>query len=70
MATVETGTCEICGKENVPILRKYFLYPDIKCECHSPHHFDLVFHCKDCIPKQPDYTKVELRTANLRMKEE
>ena len=59
----EYGKCEICGKE-APLQRTYFNY-DIKCECHSPNHFDLVRHCEDCVPKKPRETKVILRTEGL-----
>lgn len=57
---MEYGKCEICGKE-APLQRTYFRY-NIKCECHSPNHFDLVIHCKDCVPTRPKETKVILST--------
>jgi hypothetical protein len=60
---VEFGRCEIC-KENKPLERAYYHY-DIKCECHSPYHFEFVRHCKDCIPKEPLETKIILKTSNL-----
>lgn len=59
----EFGKCQICGNEGI-IERTYFRY-DIKCECHSPHHFEIVFHCKDCIPKEPAETKIIINTKNL-----
>lgn len=65
MAEKEYGKCEICGKEG-PLQRTYFRYPDIKCECHHPYHFDLVIHCDECIPTQPEYTKISVRTAYLK----
>lgn len=61
---IEYGTCDICKKET-PLERTYFRY-DIKCECHSPYHFDLIRHCKDCIPSPPMATKVWLRTDELK----
>jgi hypothetical protein len=61
---VEYGKCDICGKEAV-LQRTYFRY-DIKCECHSPYHFELVMHCKDCIPKEPEETKIILKTKALK----
>lgn len=64
MAEIEYGKCEICGKEG-PLQRTYFRYPDIKCECHSPYHFDLVIHCDECVPTQPEYTKISVRTDRL-----
>ena len=48
---IEFGKCDICGKED-NLERTYFEY-DIKCECHSPKHFELVSHCKDCVPSMP-----------------
>jgi hypothetical protein len=60
---VEFGTCEICGKETT-LQRTYFRY-NIKCECHSSNHFDLVRHCKDCVPVKPRETKVLFRTEIL-----
>ena len=66
MADLEYGVCGVCGKQNVRVHRKYYNYPDIKCECHSPHHFDLVLHCDDCKPKQPMFTRIQVRTDTLR----
>ena len=60
---VEFGRCDIC-KEDKPLERTYYHY-DIKCECHSPYHFELVIHCKDCVPKEPSETKIILKTSNL-----
>lgn len=48
---IEFGKCDICGKE-CGLERTYFEY-DINCECHSPKHFELVRHCKDCVPSIP-----------------
>lgn len=61
--SVEYGSCDVCKKETF-LQRTYFRY-DIKCECHSPNHFELIIHCKDCIPKEPTTTKITLRTENL-----
>ncbi len=36
---VEIGICDICKKE-AHLQRTYFRY-NIKCECHSPYHFEL-----------------------------
>lgn len=60
----EVGKCEVCGKEAV-LQRTYYRYP-IKCECHSPEHFELVRHCRDCVPKEPTYTRITVRTADLK----
>ena len=51
---IEFGKCDICGKEE-NLERTYFEY-DINCECHSPKHFELVSHCKDCVPSMPTET--------------
>ena len=48
---IEFGKCDICGKDD-NLERTYFEY-DIKCDCHSPRHFELVRHCKDCVPSMP-----------------
>lgn len=61
---VEIGICDICKKE-AHLQRTYFRY-NIKCECHSPYHFELVRHCSDCIPKEPRETKITLRTEYLK----
>ena len=61
---IEHGRCDVCGKDE-DLIRTYFGYP-IKCECHSPNHFELRRHGKDCEPKEPIYTKVEFKTENLK----
>lgn len=59
--SVEVGDCSVCGKKEViGINRKYFHY-DIKCDCHSPTHFEIVHHCNDCIPKPPKKTVVYIK---------
>ena len=64
---VEFGKCEVCGKESI-LGRTYFHY-DIKCECHSPYHFEMVCHCKDCVPKEPETTIIHVKTSVLPKKE-
>ena len=44
---VLSGTCGRCGKKGTLIRRKRD-FPGIKCECHSPNHFDLKLLCEDC----------------------
>ena len=51
---IEYGKCQICDKET-NLERTYFDY-DVKCDCHSPNHFELVIHCKDCVPVIPKAT--------------
>jgi hypothetical protein len=60
---VEWGTCSLCKKEG-PINRTYYHY-SIKCECHSPQHFEIVYHCNDCEPVEPKVTKISLLTERL-----
>ena len=60
---LEFGKCEVCKKES-NLQRTYFKY-NIKCECHSPIHFELVRHCKDCIAQEPKETKIILKTKML-----
>jgi len=58
------GTCDICKKQ-APLQRTYFRY-DIKCECHTPTHFDIVFHCSECTPKEPRTTEILIETKILK----
>jgi len=61
---VEYGKCDVCRNDNF-ITRKYYYY-NIKCECHSPQHFDIVYHCSDCEPIPPKTTKIELKVETLK----
>lgn len=61
---IEFGKCDICKKEST-LQRKYYKY-DIKCECHSPYHFEIVKYCKDCKPKEPIETRILVKTSNLK----
>ena len=61
MGNLEFGMCDICKKED-SLERTYFRY-NIKCHCHSPYHFELIIHCKNCTPKEPEY--IMLKTKNL-----
>lgn len=49
----------MCGKE-VQLQRTYWHYA-IKCECHSPSHFEMKCHCADCIPVEPITTKITIK---------
>lgn len=62
--TCEFGKCEICG-ENKILNRTYYRY-DIKCEYHSPQHFEIVHHCNKCVPKEPIETKITMKTKDLK----
>ena len=62
---LESGTCDVCKKTDVILTRKYYHYRSIKCECHSPNHFELVRHCADCTPKPPETTKVVIGLDNI-----
>lgn len=54
----ELGYCEYCG-ELTDINRKYFTY-GLKCLCHSPEHFEIVYHCDKCQPVDPGIRKITL----------
>jgi hypothetical protein len=62
---VEFGQCVICGKSNF-LQRTYFKF-DLQCACHSSHHFELVIHCKNCIPIMPKTTIAVFETKDLKM---
>lgn len=64
MGEIEFGKCEVCGNE-AQLQRTYFRY-DIECECHSPHHFELVRHCKQCVPTEPKETRIVFKTNLLK----
>jgi hypothetical protein len=64
MGDIEFGNCDTCKKE-AELNRVYYRY-DIKCECHSPNHFEIVRHCKDCKSKEPLETRVKFKTSNLK----
>lgn len=61
---IEYGSCDVCGKPE-ELKRTYFRYP-IKCECHSPLHFEIKRHGKNCLPKEPEYTSVQFKTKDLK----
>lgn len=61
---IEFGKCPVCG-EKKQLLRTTYYY-GIKCECHSPEHFEIAWHCKDCVPKEPKETKVSFLTEKLK----
>ena len=64
MGDIEVGTCTICRKENVQLNRKYYRY-DIKCICHSPQHFEIVYYCNNCTPIEPKETRITIETEYL-----
>ena len=55
---MEYGSCDVCGAKDVAVSRKYYYY-DIKCECHSPTHFEIVWYCEQC----KDKVKPPIRTT-------
>ena len=73
MGEMEVGTCEICGKKDVGLRRKYYTYA-IVCECclsGGKHlHSELVRYCKDCTPRPPKTIKPSLNGADYIMKDE
>ena len=60
MGDIEWGKCDVCGIIRT-LVRTYYYY-SIKCECHSPQHFEIVRHCKDCVPTEPKLTRITLKT--------
>ena len=54
MGNVNVGKCDMCGKV-APVSRKTYHY-NIRCECHSPNHFEIVYHCRECVPFEPKTT--------------
>jgi hypothetical protein len=58
---VVEGKCNMCGKR-AQLTRKYYHY-DIKCECHSPKHFEIVWHCKNCTPKPPEKMTITMEPS-------
>lgn len=60
----EYGVCQYCKKET--FLQRTYFYYNIKCECCSTQHFEIVYHCNDCVPVEPEKTKVTLKTNYLK----
>lgn len=58
MSNIEYGTCDMCGRE-ANLQRKYYHF-NIKCECHSPKHFEMIKYCSDCVPLRPAETTIEI----------
>jgi hypothetical protein len=59
------GQCDVCGKEKVALKRQYYFY-GVKCDCHSPEHFEIVEHCNDCTPVPPKRTTITLEPNEIR----
>lgn len=53
------GKCMYCMRMS-NLERTYFHF-NIKCECHSPNHFESVEHCVACKPKMPSFTSILLK---------
>ena len=64
MGESEFGRCEVCGRETY-IQRTYFRY-NIKCQCCSPNHFEIKYHCSNCTPKEPTETRILVKTSDLK----
>lgn len=61
MGEQEINICSGCKEEEV-VSRKYFYY-DIKCDCcnsKNDPHFEIVYHCKNCVPFPPKQLNVYL----------
>jgi len=66
MGEIEIGTCTVCQKENVPVVRTYYRY-DIKCDCcngKDDDHFEIAVHCSECTPKPPRRVSVSIQPKN------
>lgn len=63
MRETEIGNCSVCKNESIPVNRKYYHY-GIKCDCHSPDHFEIVYHCSNCTPIPPKTTLVHIKPIN------
>jgi len=64
MSEVEVNKCSICGKVT-PVARQYYYY-DISCECcGGDQHFEIVWYCCDCEPKEPTVIKPHISVKNL-----
>ena len=48
------GTCEKCGKNNTPLHIRYRHFWDVRCDCHSPNHFDRMEVCELCDTLEDD----------------
>ena len=59
VGSVEVNNCSICGNLT-EVSRKYYHY-GIKCDCHSPEHFEIVWHCKNCTPIPPKKTTIYIK---------
>lgn len=59
---IEFGSCSICGSSG-QISRKYYNY-DIKCECCSNKHFEIVYHCANCTPSPPKQITVTVKPVD------
>ena len=64
MGEIEYGKCDVCGKLSA-LTRTYYHY-GIKCECHSPEHFEIVRTCPECEPREPEKTKIVFKTDYLK----
>ena len=63
MDGIEQGTCDICKKEEVQVLRKYYKFEGVRCKCcnnnHDPH-FELIRYCGDCTDKLPKIEDIDM----------
>ena len=65
MGDIEKGICSVC-KKICAGNRKYYHY-NIDCECCGGNtHFEIVFHCNDCIPIEPKEIRPILSTKKFK----
>ena len=60
---IEYGKCEVCGRKEMNLQRKYYHY-NINCDCHRGQHFEFVRHCADCKPSSPEKTTVTMKPVD------
>lgn len=61
--SIEIAKCGTC-KQIKPVTRKYYHY-DINCDCCNTKHFEIAYHCSDCEPIEPSFTKIQIETSKL-----
>ena len=67
MDEVEIGKCDMCGRRNVALFRKYYYY-NIDCECCSgQQHFEIVKYCSGCVPEPPSIIRAHIKPISNRI---
>ena len=61
---VEYNICDVCGEPGE--LERTYYYYNIRCDCHSPEHFEIVSTCPNCTPEPPLKITVEMSPTSYR----